>query len=62
MVTIYDVWVDEKEADACRNKLCARLEELKSIAIEMLPPGLHNAAMTHKSPTETLKLLAQLAD
>jgi hypothetical protein len=62
MVTIYDVWVDEKEADACLDKLCARLEELKSIAIEILPHGLHNAASTHKSPIETLKLLAQLAD
>ncbi len=62
MVTIYDVWVDEKEADACLDKLCARLEELKSIAIEMLPHGLHHAASTHKSPLETLKLLAQLAD
>jgi hypothetical protein len=62
MVTIYDVWVGEKEADTSLDKLCARLEELKAIAIEILPPGLHHAASTHKSPIETLKLIAQLAD
>jgi hypothetical protein len=62
MVTIYDVWADAQQVDACLDKLCARLEELKAMAVDVLPPGLHNAAKTHQSPTETLKLIAQLAD
>jgi hypothetical protein len=62
MVTIYDVWADAQQVDACLDKLCARLEELKGMAVEVLPPGLHNAAKAHQSPTETLKLIAQLAD
>jgi hypothetical protein len=32
------------------------------MAVDVLPPGLHNAAKSHQSPTETLKLIAQLAD
>ena len=62
MVTIYDVWADAQQVDACLDKLCARLEELKAMAVDVLPPGLHTAAKTHQSPTETLKLIAQLAD
>jgi len=62
LVTIYDVWADAQQAEACLDKLCARLEELKAMAVELLPPGLHNAAKTHQTPTETLKLIAQLAD
>jgi hypothetical protein len=62
MVTIYDVWADAQQTEACRDKLFARLEELKAMAVDVLPPGLHNAAKTHQSPTETLKLIAQLAD
>jgi hypothetical protein len=62
MVTIYDVWADAQQTEACRDKLFARLEELKAMAVDVLPPGLHNAAKSHQTPTETLKLLAQLAD
>ncbi len=62
LVTIYDVWVDAAEPDAALDKLCLRLEELKALAIEQLPGGLHNAAKSHAAPLETLKLLAQLAD
>lgn len=62
LVTIYDVWADAQQAEACLDKLCARLEELKAMAVDALPPGLHNAAKTHRTPTETLKLIAQLAD
>ena len=62
MVTIYDVWADAQQTEACRDKLFARLEELKAMAVDVLPPGLHNAAKSHQTPTETLKLIAQLAD
>ena len=62
MVTIYDVWADEKQAEACLAKLGARLEELKAMATDLLPPGLHGAAKTHQTPLETLKLIAQLSD
>ena len=62
MVTIYDVWADAQQVDACLDKLCARLEELKAMAVDVLTPGLHNAAKSHQTPTETLKLIAQLAD
>jgi len=62
MVTIYDVWADAQQVDACLDKLCPRFEALKAMAVDVLPPVLHNAAKTHQSPTETLKLIAQLAD
>ncbi|MEN9653725.1 MAG: hypothetical protein RL303_1445 [Verrucomicrobiota bacterium] len=62
VVTIYDVWVDAQQAEACLGKLQARLDELKTLAIELLPPGLHQAARSHVTPLETLKLIAQLAD
>ncbi len=58
MVTIYDVWADAQQADACLDKLRAWLEELKAMAVDLLPPGRYNAAKTHQSPTETLKLIA----
>lgn len=62
MVTIYDVWVEAEQADATLAKLGARLEELKGMAVDLLPPGLHQAAHGHATPVETLKLIAQLAD
>ena len=62
VVTIYDVWVDATHSEACLGKLQARLDELKQMAVELLPPGLHQAARSHATPLETLKLIAQLAD
>lgn len=62
VVMVYDVWIDATAPDAALDQLCARLHELKEMAVELLPPGLHAAAQTHNSPIETLKLIAQLAD
>jgi hypothetical protein len=62
LVTIYDVWVDAKDAEAPLDKLCVRLAELKEMACELLPSGLQAAAQSHASPQETLKLIAQLAE
>ena len=62
MIVVFDAWVEAETAEDCLDKVITRLEELKTIAREILPPGLQAAASLHTSPTETLKLIAQLSE
>jgi len=61
-MTVFDVWVDAADPHGPRQAVEARLEELKAIATDLLPPGLRGAVATQATPLETLKLIAQLAE
>jgi hypothetical protein len=60
-LAVYDVWTDAATPLVPLENLKKRLLELKAMALDHLPSGLHPAAATHENPQETLKLIAQLS-
>ncbi len=59
---LYDVWVDADQADATLQEVQELVADFQQQALALLPPGLHGAAATHESPSDTLKLIAALRE
>ena len=55
------MWADAARTEECLARLRARLEEIRAMATELLPPGLRHVVADHRTPAETLKLIAQLS-
>ena len=62
VITVFDVWVNADEPTAALIQLQGRLQEFKESATELLPLGLRTAVASHKTPLETRKLIAHLAE
>jgi hypothetical protein len=59
---LYDVWVDADKAEATLQEVQELIADFQQQAIALLPVGLHGAASTHESPSDTLKLIAALRE
>ena len=61
-IKLYDVWVDQNDAESVLNRVQDRLDELKQKAISLIPVGLQAAAQANPTATALLKLLAQTSE
>ena len=61
-IKLYDVWVDQNDAESILNRVKDRLEELKQKAMSLIPVGLQTAALANPTATALLKLLAQTSE
>jgi hypothetical protein len=61
-IKLYDVWVDQNDAENYLNRIQDRLDELKNKALSLIPAGLQSAAQANPTPTSLLKLLAQTSE
>ena len=61
-IKLYDVWVDQNEAESILNRVKDRLDELKQKAISLIPAGLQAAAQANPTPASLLKLLVQTSE
>lgn len=62
LLKLYDVWVDADQADATLKEVQELIADFQQQAIALLPPGLQGAVVTHETPLDTLKLIAQLSE
>lgn len=61
-IKLYDVWVDQNDAESVLNRVQDQLDELKQKAISLIPVGLQAAAQANPTATALLKLLAQTSE
>lgn len=61
-IKLYDVWVDQNDAESILNRVKDRLDELKQKAISLIPTGLQAAAQANPTPASLLKLLVQTSE
>ena len=61
-IKLYDVWVDQNDAESILNRVKDRLDELKQKAMSLIPAGLQAAAQANPTPASLLKLLVQTSE
>ena len=61
-IKLYDVWVDQNDAESILNHVKDRLDELKQKAMSLIPAGLQAAAQANPTPASLLKLLVQTSE
>lgn len=61
-IKLYDVWVDQNDAESILNRVKDRLDELKQKAMSLIPAGLQVAAQANPTPASLLKLLVQTSE
>ena len=61
-IKLYDVWVDQNDAESILNRVKDRIDELKQKAMSLIPAGLQAAAQANPTPASLLKLLVQTSE
>ncbi len=61
-IKLYDVWVNQNDAESILNRVKDRLDELKQKAMSLIPAGLQAAAQANPTPASLLKLLVQTSE